>query len=150
MRRCRGVLSVRREHHSSEAYAARVITGVHNLLYANDAEAARAYFRDVVGWPNVDARGGWLIFKSGPSELAVHPTAGSNGGDEWSVAQHHEVTFVCDDVEATVRELRARGAEFAGGVKDQGFGLTVTMKVPGAGDIMLYEPKHPTAYDLPD
>jgi predicted enzyme related to lactoylglutathione lyase len=125
-----------------------MLTGVHTLLYADDAEAARAFFRDVVGWTNVDARGGWLIFTSGPSELAVHPTSGTNDGAEWSVPQHHEVTLLCDDVEATVRELRARGAEFVDDVTDQGFGLTVRMKVPGAGEMMVYEPKHPTAYDL--
>lgn len=131
-----------------EPYVASMITGIHTLLYADDAEAARRFFRDVIGWTNVDARGGWLIFKSGPSELAVHPTSGNSEAGNWSVQEHHEVTFVCDDVEATVRELSARGAEFDGGVTDQGFGLTVRMKVPGAGEIMLYEPQHPTAYNL--
>jgi catechol 2,3-dioxygenase-like lactoylglutathione lyase family enzyme len=125
-----------------------MITAVHTLLYAEDAEAARAFFRDVIGWPNVDAHGGWLIFRTGPSELGVHPASGTNGAGDWSVPQHHEVTLVCDDVEATVGELGARGVEFDGDVKEEGFGRTVRMKVPGAGEIMIYEPKHPTAYDL--
>lgn len=130
------------------AYAATMITGVHTLLYADDAEAARAFFRDVIGWANVDAHGGWLIFRTGPSELGVHPSSGTSDAGPWSVQQHHEVTLVCDDVRQTVRELRERGAEFDGEVREEGFGLTVRMKVPGAGEIMVYEPRHPTAYNL--
>lgn len=127
-----------------------MITGVHTLLYADDAEAARAFFRDVVGWANVDAHGGWLIFRTGPSELGVHPTSGTGEAGGWSGPQHHEVTLLCDDVEATVAELGARGAVFDGGVMDAGFGRRAMLKVPGAGDIMIYEPRHPTAYDLED
>lgn len=123
---------------------APVITSVHTLVYADDAEAARAFFRDILGWPHVDEGGGWLIFKTGPSELGVHP---SMQGD-WSATQHHEVTLMCDDVEATVADLKAKGVEFSQDVTDDDFGLTAMMQVPGAGDMMLYQPKHTTAYDL--
>jgi catechol 2,3-dioxygenase-like lactoylglutathione lyase family enzyme len=112
---------------------------MHSLVYADDAEAARAFFRDVLGWPYVDTHGGWLIFRSGPSELGVHPTAGP---------LHHELSLVCDDIETTVAELGAKGAEFAGAVSDQGFGLTIMLKIPGAGEMMLYQPRHPPAYSL--
>ena len=78
-----------------------MITAMHTLVYADDAEAARAFFRDVLGWPHVDAGGGWLIFRAGPSELGVHPT-----GD---IGQHHEITLMCDDIEQTVTELEAKG-----------------------------------------
>jgi catechol 2,3-dioxygenase-like lactoylglutathione lyase family enzyme len=125
-----------------------MITAVHTLIYADDAEAARAFFRDVIGWPHVDAHGGWLIFKTGPSELGVHPTADEHGGQTWSTHQHHEVALMCDDVEATVSELKAKGVEFTHGVEDEGYGLTTMLKVPGAGDMMLYQPKHPTAHNL--
>jgi predicted enzyme related to lactoylglutathione lyase len=125
-----------------------VITAVHTLVYADDPEAARAFFRDVIGWPFLDVHGGWLIFKTGPSELGVHPTSGERDGQIMSVAQHHEITLMCDDIEQTVGELSAKGAEFAGPVTDQGFGLTVTMKVPGAGDMLVYQPRHPPAYEL--
>jgi predicted enzyme related to lactoylglutathione lyase len=117
-----------------------VITGLHVLVYADDAEAARAFFRDVVGWPHVDAHEGWLIFGTGPSELGVHPTDGGSA--------HHEISFVCDDIERTVAELTAKGAAFAGGIESRGFGRTIALEVPGGGRMLLYEPRHPTAFDL--
>ena len=125
-----------------------MITAVHTLLYADDAQAAREFFRDVLGWPNIDAHGGWLIFKTGPSELGVHPTSDDRGGEEWSTDQHHEITLMCDDINKTVAELEAKGAEFTGGIHDQGFGLTTKLKVPGAGEMLLYQPQHPPAYSL--
>jgi catechol 2,3-dioxygenase-like lactoylglutathione lyase family enzyme len=135
-----------------------MITGVHALVYADDPEAARAFFRDVLEWPYVDAHDGWLIFGTGPSELGVHPTSGGQAGEgqagegqagespAWHVEQHHEVTLMCDDIKATVAALEARGARFTGEIKDQGFGLTTMLKVPGAGDVMLYQPRHAVAY----
>lgn len=124
-----------------------MITAVHTLVYADDAELARAFFRDVLGWPNVDAHGGWLIFKTGPSELGVHPTADDRKG-AWSTQPHHEITLMCDDLPATMAELSGRGAEFEGEVQDQGFGLVAMLKVPGAGEMMVYQPKHPVAFTL--
>jgi catechol 2,3-dioxygenase-like lactoylglutathione lyase family enzyme len=117
-----------------------VITGVHTLVYAEDPQAARGFFRDVLGWRHVDAHDGWLIFGTGPSELGVHP---SDGG-----APHHEISLVCDDIETTVQDLTTKGAQFQGGIESRGFGRTITMTVPGAGPILLYEPRHPTAFDL--
>ena len=125
-----------------------MITAVHALVYADDAQAARAFFRDVLGWPHVDAHGGWLIFKTGPSELGVHPTSHNEGGEGWSTDQHHEITLMCDDIEKTVAELQAKGAEFTRGIKDEGFGLTTMLKVPGAGEMLLYQPQHPPAFGL--
>ncbi|MGD0983155.1 MAG: VOC family protein [Acidimicrobiales bacterium] len=125
-----------------------MITAVHTLVYADDAEAARAFFRDVLGWPHVEAHGGWLIFKTGPSELGVHPTSGDHGGKRWSTEQHHEISLMCDDITRTMAELRAKGATFAGEIRDAGFGMTATLVVPGAGEMLLYQPKHPLAHDL--
>jgi catechol 2,3-dioxygenase-like lactoylglutathione lyase family enzyme len=117
-----------------------VITGAHTIIHATDADAARAFLRDVLGLSNVDARDGWLIFKSPPAELAVHPT-----GD----APHHELYLMCDDIEKTVAELEAKGVAFTSEVSDQGWGLLTSFDLPGAGSLGLYEPRHPTAYDLP-
>jgi predicted enzyme related to lactoylglutathione lyase len=125
-----------------------MITGVHTLVHADDAEAARSFFRDVLGWPYVDAHGGWLIFKTGPSELGVHPTAGDQGGQPWVSAQHHEISLLCDDIEQTVAELTAKGASFTQGIEDRGFGLTVMLEIPGAGEMMVYQPRHPLAHSL--
>jgi predicted enzyme related to lactoylglutathione lyase len=125
-----------------------MITAVHMLVYADDAQAAREFFRDVLGWPHVDAHGGWLIFKTGPSELGVHPTSDDQGGERWSTDQHHEITLMCDDINETVAELKAKGAQFTRGINEEGFGLTTMLKVPGAGEMLLYQPKHPPAYTL--
>ncbi|MGZ4435855.1 MAG: VOC family protein [Trebonia sp.] len=125
-----------------------MINAMHTLVYAADADAARAFFRDVIGWDHVDAHDGWLIFKTGPSELGVHPASGDIGGATWSTSQHHEISLMCDDIEETVAELAAKGAEFTGDVTDRGFGLTAMLKIPGAGEMMLYQPTHPAAYGL--
>jgi catechol 2,3-dioxygenase-like lactoylglutathione lyase family enzyme len=117
-----------------------VITGLHGIIFSSDAEAVRALFRDTLGWPYVDAGGGWLIFKSPPSELAAHPD--SEGGRQ-------ELFLTCDDVEATVAELKAKGVRIDKPVTDQGFGLLTYIELPGGGSLGLYQPKHPTAFDLP-
>lgn len=109
-------------------------------MYADDADAARQFFRDVLGWAHIDAGDGWLIFRTGPSELGVHPT---------DTDPHHEISLVCDDVEATVAELKGRGVEFTQNVRDDGFGLTARFKVPGAGEMLVYQPRHEAAHDLP-
>jgi predicted enzyme related to lactoylglutathione lyase len=124
-----------------------MITAVHNLLYAEDPDRARDFFRDVVGWPYLDAHGGWLIFRTGPSELGVHPTSDAPEGD-WSTSPHHEIFLMCDDIETTRTELEEKGAVFAGPIEDASFGRTSMMKVPGAGEMMIYEPRHPVAHDL--
>jgi len=125
-----------------------MITAVHTLVYADDADAARAFFRDVLEWPSVDAHGGWLIFRTGPSELGVHPTRTEHGGQVYETSLHHEISLLCEDIEGTVAALTAKGAEFTGPIADQGFGRTATLKVPGAGEMLLYEPRHPLAHDL--
>jgi catechol 2,3-dioxygenase-like lactoylglutathione lyase family enzyme len=121
---------------------ADVITALHTLVYAEDPEAARAFFRDVLELPGVDTGGGWLIFKTGPSELGVHPRSWSYGGETGGTDQQFDVSLMCDDLEATVAGLRAKGADFAGEVTDESWGRTIQLKVPGAGEMTLYEPKY--------
>ena len=118
-----------------------MITAVHTLVYAADPERARVFFRDVLGWPHVDAGGGWLIFRTGPSELGVHPI-------DTSDAEHHQIALMCDDIHATAADLEAKGVEFTRPVRDGGFGLTTDLIVPGGGEMLLYEPRHPKAYDI--
>jgi catechol 2,3-dioxygenase-like lactoylglutathione lyase family enzyme len=128
-----------------------VIKAVHMLVYSDDPEATRAFLRDVLGWPYVEhpeSEPGWLIFKTGPSEMGVHPTSGTYEGEEYSYPRHHSVSLMCDDVEATRAELEAKGAEFSTEIEDFGFGLGTTLELPGAGGILLYEPRHPEAYSL--
>jgi catechol 2,3-dioxygenase-like lactoylglutathione lyase family enzyme len=116
-----------------------VIRGAHVILYSSDAEADRAFLRDVLGFPAVDAGGGWLIMALPPGEVAVHPAETSGAT---------ELYLVCDDVDATVAELGARGVEFDGPVNDQGWGRLTGIRLPGGGRVGLYEARHPTAFDL--
>jgi catechol 2,3-dioxygenase-like lactoylglutathione lyase family enzyme len=111
-----------------------MITGAHAIVFSHDAEALRAFFRDVLEFPSVDAGGGWLIFRLPPAEVAAHPA--EDGG-------RHELYLMCDDVERTVARLEARGVEFTGPISDEGFGLVTAMKLPGGGELGLYEPRHP-------
>jgi predicted enzyme related to lactoylglutathione lyase len=127
-----------------------VLVALHSLVYSDDPVATRAFFRDVLGWPCVEEPDvpGWLIFKTGPSELGVHPTAYTWEGEERSHPRHHWVSLMCDDIETTVAELEAKGARFTAPVEDLGFGLGASVEVPGADPILVYEPRHPLAYDL--
>jgi len=121
-----------------------MITSTHAIVFAEDADAARAFLRDVLELPYVDAHGGWLIFKLPPAELGVHPADPTTGAP----SGHHEMYLMCDDVEATVAELTGKGVEFTTPIQDQGFGLLTRLRVPGAGEIGLYQPKHATAHGL--
>jgi hypothetical protein len=112
-----------------------MITGIHAVIFTKDAEADRAFFRDVLELRSVDAGGGWLIFALPPAELAAHP-ADDDG--------HHELYLMCDDVHATVEELKTNGIEFSRSVSDEGFGLMTVIRLPGGGELGLHEPRHPT------
>ena len=128
-----------------------MITAVHTLIYSDDAAATRAFLRDFLGWPHVEhgeSGEGWLIFRTGPSELGVHPTSGVHEGKTWTRPRGSTVSLMCDDLAATRAELEAKGAVFTSGIDDYGFGLVSMLQVPGADDIQLYQPSHPTAYDL--
>ncbi len=116
-----------------------MINGTHLVIYSRDAEADRAFFRDVLEYPHVDAGGGWLIFKVPPGEVAMHPI-----GDR----EAHELFLMCDDITATVEELTAKGVELARPVSDEGWGLMSSIRLPGGGELGLYEPRHPTAHSL--
>jgi catechol 2,3-dioxygenase-like lactoylglutathione lyase family enzyme len=128
-----------------------MITSIHTLIYSDDPQATRAFLRDVLGWPFVEdpeSEPGWLIFGTGPSEMGVHPTHSVWEGREYNHPRHHEISLMCDDIEATRSELESKGATFSSPIVDEGFGFTTLLDVPGADPIMLYQPAHPTAYRL--
>jgi hypothetical protein len=112
-----------------------MITGAHSIVYSSDPEGVRAFFRDVLELPSVDAGHGWLIFALPPAEVAAHPTDG---------AGRHELYLMCDDIHATVEELRARGVELGGPVAEERWGLVTSIRLPGGVELGLYEPRHPT------
>jgi catechol 2,3-dioxygenase-like lactoylglutathione lyase family enzyme len=113
-----------------------VITGAHVILYSSDAEADRAFLRDLLGTPAVDAGGGWLILALPPAEVAVHPTDGP---------PRHELYLLCDDIEATLADLMSRDVAVEGGISDEGWGRLVTFLLPSGAPVGVYEPRHPVA-----
>jgi catechol 2,3-dioxygenase-like lactoylglutathione lyase family enzyme len=113
-----------------------MITGMHAIIYSRDAAADRAFFRDVLGFPCVDAGDGWLIFAAPPSELAFHPA--ENDGK-------HELYLMCDDVKAEVDQMAKKGIG-CGPITDEGWGLLTSIRLPGGSDLGLYEPRHAIAH----
>ena len=112
-----------------------MITGVHAIVFSPAAEQVRAFFTDVLELPSVDAGGGWLIFALPPAELAVHPADGES---------HHELYLMCDNIQATLAELKAKGVEVARGASDQGWGLLAAIRLPDGSELPIYEPRHPS------
>jgi hypothetical protein len=106
------------------------------LIYSRSDERDRAFFRDVLEFSSVDAGHGWLIFALPPAEVAVHPAEGN---------EHHELYLMCDNLDATMKELKAKGAEFARPVKEERWGRVTALKLPSGALLGLYEPQHPTA-----
>jgi len=112
-----------------------VITGLHAIVFSPEAAKVRAFLADVLGLPSADAGGGWLIFSMPPAELAVHPADGEG---------RHELYLMCDDIQATLAELRGKGAEIAQDVTDQGWGLLAAIRMPDGGELPIYQPRHPS------
>jgi hypothetical protein len=98
-------------------------------------------FRDVFKWKHVDAGEGWLIFALPPAELGVHPAEGPT----FDAGTRHQITFFCDDLGPTIRDLRSKGIDVRGEPKDEGWGITTMLGLPGGVEVMLYQPKHPVA-----
>ena len=115
-----------------------MIRGAHVILYSTDADADRAFLRDLLDLPAVDAGGGWLILQLPPAEVAVHP-ADTSGATE--------LYLVCDHIEETVADLEKRGVAVDGPITDQGWGRLATVPLPGGGRLGVYEARHPTAFD---
>jgi len=115
-----------------------MIFGAHVIVYSKNAEADRAFFRDVLGFKSVDAGHGWLIFALPPAEAAVHPS--DEGGA-------HELYLMCDDLEAEITSLTKKNVACSE-VQEARWGSITKIRLPGGGQIGLYQPKHPTAVDL--
>jgi catechol 2,3-dioxygenase-like lactoylglutathione lyase family enzyme len=115
-----------------------MITGVHIIVYTKDPEADRAFFRDVLGFPSVDAGHGWLIFALPLGEAAFHPSE-KNGA--------HELYFLCDDLKPEMATLAKKGVTCSA-VHEERWGSITRISLPGGGTIGLYQPKHPTALNL--
>jgi catechol 2,3-dioxygenase-like lactoylglutathione lyase family enzyme len=117
------------------------IIGTHAILYTSEPDAVRAIFRDVLGFEFVDAGHDWLIFALPPAELGIHP----GEGPTFDAGVRHQLSFMCDDLDATIDELRAKGIDIQGEPQNAGWGITTTIVLPGGLDVMLYQPRHPLA-----
>jgi hypothetical protein len=117
------------------AYACRMINGGHVIIYSQAVEADRAFLRDVLEFPHVDAGAGWLIFALPPTEIAVHPADGPPA---------HELYLMCDDLDVSMSRLAAKGVECAP-VTEARWGRLTQLRLPSGGQIGLYEPRHPRA-----
>ena len=128
-----------------------MIKAVHTLIYSDDPEATRAFLRDVLGWPSVEDPGTvppWPIFKTGPSEMGVHPTSGATATRPTRTRGTTRSRSCATTSRRRRPSSRRRVRVFTGGIEDYGFGLAANLELPGAGPILLYEPRHPEAYDL--
>ena len=125
-----------------------MIIGAHILVYSRDADADRAFFRDILGFKHVDAGHGWLIFALPASEAAVHPAAGEPGATH---AGHEILTshlyLMCDDLQATIASLATKNVSCTE-VATERWGIRTTVRLPSGGELGLYQPTHPTALGL--
>lgn len=115
-----------------------MIIGTHVLIYADDAQKARAFFRDVLRFRHVDAGHGWLIFRLPPAEVGFHPTEGE--------PQRHVMYLMCDDIKRTIADLEAKGVKCSP-THEADWGILAQFDVPGAGTFGVYQPKHPLAIE---
>ena len=114
-----------------------MIRGMHAMFYSSEAAALRAFIKDKLGLPGSDVGDGWLIFDAPEADLGVHPVE-SDGPPSGTAG----VSFYCDDIEATVADLKAKGVEFTHDIEDHGYGLVTHFKVPGSFTVQLYQPRY--------
>jgi catechol 2,3-dioxygenase-like lactoylglutathione lyase family enzyme len=117
-----------------------MIFGSHTIVFTHDADADRAFFKDVLGFDSIDSGGGWLLFRMPPTEIAFHPTDGVNS---------NELYLLCDDLHAEMRELESKGVAFAD-VHEERWGTVTSFRLPGGTELSLYQPKHPLALQRTD
>jgi hypothetical protein len=110
-----------------------MLIGAHSVIYSTNADADRAFLRDVLKLPNVEAGDGYLIFGLPPAEVAVHPSDKNDA---------HELYLMCDDVEALIAEMKQRDIGCTP-VQDEGWGLLTRVTLPGGGTLAIYQPRHP-------
>ncbi len=117
-----------------------MIKGVHTMFYTSEPEALRAFLRDKIGFPFTDVGDGWLIFELPEANMGCHPV--DESGKQGAPSGTHDISFYCDDIQKTVAELRERGVEFIGDIKDVGYALATYFKMPGDLCVQLYQPHY--------
>ncbi len=117
-----------------------MIKGVHTMFYSSEADELRTFFRDKLGFKATDVEDGWLIFDLPQADLGCHPA--DETGKQGSPSGTHDISFYCDDIEQTVKELRDKGVKFKGQIEDHGYGFVTYFQVPGNFYVQLYQPKY--------
>ena len=115
-----------------------MIKGVHTMFYSSDATGLRTFLRDKLNLKATDIGEGWLIFDLPEANLGCHPSDAEDGATSGTC----DISFYCDSIEQTVKELKAKGVTFEGDIQDQGYGLVTHFTVPGNFSIQLYQPKY--------
>lgn len=115
-----------------------MIKGVHAMFYSSDASGLRAFLRDKLGLKATDIGEGWLIFDIPEADMGCHPSDEAHGAPSGT----HDVSFYCDNIEQTVKELKAKGVKFRGDIEDHGYGLVTHFHAPGDFYIQLYQPQY--------
>src|SRR5687767_3478635 len=115
-----------------------MIRGAHTMFYTSEPEALRAFLRDKLRFPFTDVGEGWLIFDLPEADMGCHPADPEHGAPSGT----HNVSFYCDDIHATVADLKSRGVEFTDTVTDQGYGLVTHFNMPGVSGVQLYQPRY--------
>jgi catechol 2,3-dioxygenase-like lactoylglutathione lyase family enzyme len=113
-----------------------MIKGVHAMFYSAEADQLRDFIKDKLKLPYTDVGGGWLIFDVKEGDVGCHPTEGDPASGT------HDISFYCDDLEATVAELRSRGVRFDDGIADHGYGFVTHLTMPGGVKVQIYQPKY--------
>jgi catechol 2,3-dioxygenase-like lactoylglutathione lyase family enzyme len=116
-----------------------MFSGAHVILFSADPEADRRFLDETLGFPNVDAGAGWLIFKLPPAEMAVHPSDGES---------RHELYLMCDDIRTLLTELEHEGVVISAPLREERWGFIAQIRLPGGSELAIYEPKHPVAHTL--
>jgi len=120
-----------------------MIRGVHTLFYTSDAEATRAFIRDILDWRAADVGEGWLIFDVPEADMGCHPSCDADHARPGT----HAISFYCDDIRRTVAELRARGVNFTDAIRDEGIGLVTHFEMPGGIVVQLYPPSYEKRFE---
>ena len=109
-----------------------MLTGAHSIIYSTNPEADRAFLRDVLELPHIDAGDGWLIFSLPPAEVAIHPS------DKHNI---QELFLMCDDIKAFIARMKSKNIECSN-VKKQRWGSLTYLTLPGGGKLGIYQPEH--------
>jgi hypothetical protein len=115
-----------------------MIKGVHTMFYSSEADKLRQFIKNKLGFTATDVGDGWLIFNLPEADLGVHPADPDQGAPSGT----HDISFYCDDIHQTVKELRSKEVEFVSEIEDHGYGFVTYFKMPGDFNVQLYQPKY--------